>query len=135
MHDQDKKLKLSLLILRLSVFLVMYMWTIEKFLNPGHGIKVFKDFYFMGGLDERAMYLVGAIEMLLLLGFVVGYKKKITYGAVLILHAVSTLSSIKQYLAPFEDANMLFFAAWPMLAACFVLFIMRDSDTKWTIGK
>ncbi|NNC97556.1 MAG: hypothetical protein HKN88_05735 [Gammaproteobacteria bacterium] len=135
MHDQDKKLKLSLLLLRLSVFLVMYMWTIEKFLNPEHGIKVFEHFYFMGGLDEKAMYVIGAIEMLLLLGFVVGYKKKITYGAVLVLHAVSTLSSFKQYLAPFEGANMLFFAAWPMLAACFVLFILRDSDTKWTIGK
>ena len=133
MFDHNKNLKLSLLLLRLSVFLVMFVWTIEKFINPGHGVKVFEHFYFISGLDANIMYIVGALELLLILAFVVGYKKRITYGAVLILHAVSTLSSFKQYLNPFEG-NMLFFAAWPMLAACVTLYLLRDSDTKYTIG-
>jgi len=51
----------------------------------------------------------------------------------LVLHAVSTLSSFKQYLAPFDGPNLLFFAAWPMLAACFALFILRDLDKKWSV--
>lgn len=133
MSDQDKNLKLSLLLLRLGVFLVMFIWTFEKFVNPGHGIKIFEHFYFISGLGANIMYVIGALEMLLILAFVAGYKKKITYGAVALLHAVSTFSSFKQYLNPF-DGNMLFFAAWPMLAACIALFLLRDSDTKWTIG-
>jgi hypothetical protein len=133
MSDQDNNLKLSLLLLRLSVFLVMFIWTIEKFFNPGHGIKVFEHFYFLPGLGENIMYVIGALELILILAFVAGYKKKFTYGAVLLLHAVSTFSSFKQYLNPF-DGNMLFFAAWPMLAACIALYLMRDSDTKWTLG-
>ncbi len=54
-----------------------------------------------------------------------------TYGAVLLFHAVSTLSSWQMYLG-FD--NLLFFAAWPMLAACFTLFWLRDQDTLLTVG-
>jgi hypothetical protein len=79
------------------------------------------------------MYVIAAIELVILLKFVAGYKKKYTYGAVLVLHAVSTLSSFRQYLAPFDGPNLLFFAAWPMLAACFALFILRDLDKKWSV--
>ncbi len=74
------------------------------------------------------MYAIGGLEMIILLLFLAGYKKKYTYGAVLLFHTVSTLSSFKQYLAPFEGPGLLFFAAWPMLAACFALFLLRDND-------
>ena len=134
MTDQDRKLQLSLLLLRLAVFLVMFMWTIDKFINPGHAAKVYESFYYIAGLDVVLMYVIGAMEVILLLLFLVGYKKTYTYGAVLVLHAVSTLSSFKQYLAPFDGPNLLFFAAWPMLAACFALFLLRDQDKKWSVS-
>lgn len=57
------------------------------------------------------MFAIGVIELIILLLFLVGYKKKYTYGAVLALHAVSTLSSFKQYLAPFDGPNLLFFCS------------------------
>ena len=134
MKEQDDKLQLSLLLLRLAVFLVMFMWTIDKFINPGHAIKVFESFYKIAGMEIIIMYAIGAFEIILLLLFLAGYKKKYTYGAVLVLHAVSTLSSFKQYLAPFDGPNLLFFAAWPMLAACFALFLLRDQDRKWSVN-
>jgi putative oxidoreductase len=46
---------------------------------------------------------------------------------VFVFHAISTVASYRQYLDPF--ANLLFFAAWPMLAACYTLYILRDFDT------
>lgn len=134
MVEQDTKLELSLLLLRLSVFLVMFMWAIDKFINPGHAAKVYESFYYIAGLEAVVMYAIGAMEIGLLLLFLVGYKKKYTYGAVLVFHAVSTLSSFKQYLAPFDGPNLLFFAAWPMLAACLALFLLRDRDKKWSVS-
>ena len=134
MTDHDKRLQLSLLFLRLSVFLVMFMWTIDKFINPGHAASVYANFYYIPGLDSAVMYALGGIEIILLLLFLAGYQKKYTYGAVLILHAVSTLSSFKQYLAPFEGPSLLFFAAWPMLAACVALFLLRDQDKMLSVG-
>ena len=134
MTDHDKKLQLSLLFLRLTVFLVMFMWTIDKFINPGHAAKVYESFYYIAGLESVVMYSIGVIEIIILLLFLVGYKKKYTYGAVLVFHTVSTLSSFKQYLAPFEGPGLLFFAAWPMLAACFALFLLRDQDKMLSLG-
>jgi hypothetical protein len=52
---------------------------------------------------------------------------------VFVLHGISTLSSYRQYLDPFD--NLLFFAAWPMLAACFALYSLRDLDTRWTLAR
>lgn len=132
MLTHDKKMQLSLLSLRLTVFLVMLMWTIDKFVNPAHAASVYETFYFLSGLEPTVIYAIGALELVLLLLFLIGFQKCYTYGAVLILHAVSTFSSFGMYLTPFEGPNLLFFAAWPMLAACFTLFLLRDYDTMWT---
>ena len=128
----DQRISLALLLLRLGVFLVMVMWTLDKFFNPQHGARVFAKFYFIGGLSQSAFYAIGGVELLLLLGFLVGFHKRVTYGAVLLLHGISTLASFPMYLAPF--ANLLYFAGWPMLAACFALYSLRDLDTQWVVA-
>ncbi|MDZ7750625.1 MAG: hypothetical protein U5S82_02930 [Gammaproteobacteria bacterium] len=135
MNDHSRRLELSLLFLRLTVFLVMFMWTVDKFVNPGHAAAVFESFYRIPGLEAVVLYGIAAAEMVLLLLFVSGVLKTYTYGVVLVLHGISTLSSFKQYLAPFEGSHLLFFAAWPMLAACFALFVLRDEDRLWSLGK
>ena len=131
MNDRDR-VATALLALRLGVFLVMLMWTLDKFLNVGHASRIFESFYAVGGVGQMAFAIIGAAELALILAFVAGYQKRVSYGLVLILHGVSTLSSYRQYLDPFN--NLLFFAAWPMLAASFALYYLRDLDTKWTIG-
>ena len=131
----SKNLPIALLSLRLTVFLVMAMWTIDKFVNPAHALAVYEKFYFIGGLSTQIMWALGALEALLLLGFLIGFARTWTYGIVLGLHAVSTLSSFQQYLNPFEGPHLLFFAAWPMLAACFALFLLREDDTLLSVGK
>jgi uncharacterized membrane protein YkgB len=123
----EEKLRLSLLLLRLGVFIVMFMWTLDKFVNPDHAIGIFKQFYFLNGVSSGIMYALGAVEIVIVLGFVAGFKKRWTYGIVLVLHAVSTFSSFGRYLDPWK--NLLFFAAWPMLAACITLYLLRDYDT------
>ncbi len=123
---------ISLLAMRLSVFLVMLMWTLDKFVNPAHAAKVYEMFYFIPGLDAQAVLVIGILELILLAGFVLGLFKTYTYGLVLILHGVSTFSSFNMYLNPWEGGNLLFFAAWPMLAACYGLFLLRAEDTRCT---
>ena len=75
---------------------------------------------------------MGALQLILVLAFVAGIKKRFTYGLIFLMHGGSTLSALGQYLDAFN--NLLFFAAWPMWAACFVLYFMRDQDTKFTLG-
>ena len=121
----------SLLALRLGVFIVMFMWTMDKFVNPQHSSAIYERFYGVSGLGETAFLAIGVAQLLLVLGFVTGFAKRYTYGGILILHGLSTLSSWQQYLDPFK--LLLFFAAWPMFAACFALYYLRDMDTLWTL--
>ena len=107
------------------------MWTLDKFVNPAHAGKVFETFYGFSWLNQNLSYIVGAAELLLILAFFTGLWRRWTYGAVLVLHTVSTLGSYEQYLVPFD--HLLFFAAWPMLAACYTLYLLRDWDTIYTL--
>ncbi len=132
MKTKDR-LPLALFTLRISVFLVMLMWTLDKLVDPNHAARVFEKFYQISGLGIIHFYILGIAELILLLAFLVGYRKTLSYGLVLIFHAVSTFSSYQQYLDPFTYPNLLFFAAWPMLAACFVLYYLREFDTKLVV--
>jgi uncharacterized membrane protein YkgB len=133
MTETDKQ-GLALLLLRISVFIVMLVWTLDKFINPEHAAAVYEKFYLLGGLGKEIMYGIGVIELVILAGFILGAWKRVTYGAVLAFHTISTLSSYKQYLAPYDGPNILFFAAWPMLAACIALYLLRDRDVLFSLG-
>lgn len=127
----DKRIQTALFLLRLSVFIVMLVWTLDKFINPEHAARVFEHFYLLSNISPGVLKIVGGLELLIIFAFVAGYRKTLSYGFVLVLHAISTLSSYKMYLAAFD--NLLFFAAWPMLAACIALFYLRDLDTRFTV--
>lgn len=127
----ERRLQIALLLLRLGVFIVMLAWTLDKFINPAHAAGVFERFYFISGIGAMIMTVIAISELLIVLAFVLGLWKFYTYGFVLVVHGVSTLSSWKQYTV---DINLLFFAAWPMLAACAALFLLRDLDTLCTIN-
>ncbi|MGB5856012.1 MAG: hypothetical protein WBH20_12255 [Oceanisphaera sp.] len=130
-NDVQQRLQWSLLFLRLGVFIVMIMWTLDKFINPEHSALIFEKFYGVNNSSEILTYTLGTIQTILVISFLAGIKKRITYGIILVLHSISTLSSYNQYLDGFN--NLLFFTAWPMLAACFTLYILRDQDIKFTV--
>ena len=121
-----KQLPFALLLLRLGIFSVFLFWALDKLLHPAHAAKVFDTFFGMSGMGENVFYVIGAAQLVLVLAFVAGVLKTWTYGIILALHSVSTLAAFGKYLQPFD--NLLFFAAWPMLAACVTLFLLRDYD-------
>lgn len=128
----DLRLRVSLLGLRLGVALVFVLWALDKLLNSEHAAKVFGAFYGMPNAGGAMLTALGIAQLVLAAAFVLGLAKRLSYGAVLVLHAISTFSSYPKYLEPFS--NQLFFAAWPMLAACVALYLLRDYDTLATLG-
>ena len=132
--NQNQALTTSLLLLRLGVFVVFFMWTIDKFLNPAHTAAVFAKFYLIGNLSETLAYVVGALQMIIVFMFLLGIKKQFSYGFILLMHLISTLSTYEKYFDPWSSPNLLFYAAWPMLAACAALYLLREEDTKWTVS-
>ena len=127
------KLEISLFLLRVTVFIVMLAWTIDKIVNPAHGARILEGFYNIGGVGETVIMIMGAVELVIILAFLAGMWKKYTYGFVLILHGLTTFASWNSYIPP--DVALTFFAAWPMLAAAITLYLLRDLDVKFVIGK
>ncbi len=129
--DTQNRIEWSLFSLRLGTFIVMIMWTLDKFFNPGHSAKIFEHFYGISGSTDTVAYIIGTLQLILMLAFLVGIKKRLTYGIIFVMHGLTTLSSYNQYIDGFN--NLLFFAAWPMWATCFALYLLRDLDVKYTI--
>ena len=130
--DIERRVAISLLLLRLSLGLVMMVWAFDKILNPSHGAAVFEGFYGLSGVGESLVPMIGIAQGLIVLAFLVGFARTWSYGAVLFMHAVTTFVSFSAYLQPLK--NILFFAAWPMLAGLIALFLLRHEDRIASLG-
>ena len=71
----DKRIAWSLLLLRVGIAIVFLMWTIDKFVNPEHAAAVFKKFYMIPSLSNVAAYAVGAVQLVVVLAFLVGFHE------------------------------------------------------------
>jgi len=131
--QKPSNLELSLLIMRLATALFLLVWAIDKIVNQGHAQNVFKTFYFSAPPPETLTAL-GAVQTLIVLAFASGFARFWTYGAVLLMHLVSTLSTYGRLIDPWgPGAQLLFWAAIPVLAAMVALFLLRDQDRLLSI--
>ena len=130
-----ENLSKATLVLRVSVALFLLPWIIEKFTDPETTAKIFKAFYFVEDLPLAGSYAVGAIWLALWLAFIAGFNKRISYGLVMLLHGIGTVTTWFKLLPWMESYNHLFLAAIPTLGAMIVLYMLRDHDTIFTLDK
>lgn len=128
----EGKLQISLAIMRISIGIFFLVWSIEKIVAPELAQRVFKNFYF-AEINPTVSVIIGIIQTLIVLAFLLGLFKTWSYGALLGMHTVSVLSTYQQLLNPYEPPNHLFWAAVPVLAALVALFILRQEDQLLTI--
>jgi putative oxidoreductase len=127
MH-KPSTLELSLLIMRVATAAFLLVWAIDKIVNQGHAQNVFKTFYFATP-PPPVLTSFGVVQTLIVLGFAAGSARFWTYGAVLLMHVVSTVSSYGRLINPWvPGAQLLFWAAVPVLAAMIALFLLREQD-------
>ncbi|MBW3560273.1 MAG: hypothetical protein KY449_11005, partial [Proteobacteria bacterium] len=97
-----------------------------------HGASVFQAFYGLEAAPPILVYAAGAVQAVLVAAFALGIAKTWSYGAVGLMHAVTTAVSWKSYLGL---DNILFFSAWPMLAGLLALWLLRGEDRLLTLGR
>ncbi len=129
-----KPLPICLLILRIAMFAMFLVWAIDKFLRPGSEALMYQHAYHLPLLPSIAMYAIGAFQVILAACFVIGLQKTFTSGLVLVGVLIYTVASYRLYYPLFHNDNLLFFAAWPMLAVCISLYLLRHQDTLLAAG-
>lgn len=131
---RDRALETSLLLLRLSLGVFFLVWSIDKITNPGHTQAVFENFYMMPISPEIAL-AAGIVQTVVVAAFMAGAFKTLSYGALMLMHTVSTLSTWQQLVTPYQGgAAILFWAAVPVLFALIGLFVLRERDRLLSIS-
>src|SRR5262245_40942005 len=131
--QRSSNLEVSLVLMRLATAALLLVWSIDKMVNQGHAQNVFKTFYFTTPSPE-ILTGIGVAQTLIVLAFAAGFARFWTYGAVLLMHLVSTASTYARLINPWgPGAQLLFWAAIPVLAAMIALFLLRAQDRLLSI--
>lgn len=127
-------LSMALLILRAALGLFMLIWAIEKFVRPESYAQIYQYFYGLP-LGGTVVTLLGVLQVAIVIAFLAGYRKTLSYAAVALMNAASLVVSLPLILAPYQgETNHLFVASIPIVAASAVLFLLRDHDTALTVS-
>lgn len=131
---RDTKLEVSLLIMRLTFAAFILVWAVDKVIVPEHAKKVFSYYYFTD-LPAEPFLVIGIVQIAIIIAFAVGFLRFWTYGAMLVMHGVSTLSTYDKLVDPWDAGprGLLFWAAVPTLGAIIALFILRDRDRLFSV--
>ena len=108
--ELSRKLGIGLALIRISTGIFFLVWSIEKIIHPEVIQKVFSQILLIK-ISTTVSIAIGVIQTLIILAFMAGLFKIWTYGAILGMHAVSTLSTYKELFNPYEPPNHLFWAA------------------------
>ncbi len=60
--DFEKKLSVSLFSMRVTIFIVMLMWTIDKLIRPEHASAVYEKFYGLSGVMGYDHFLLTGVS-------------------------------------------------------------------------
>lgn len=123
--------RIGLLSMRLGVATVFMAWTIDKMVNYAHNAGMIGHYYGLQ-ISQPVLLAVGIVELVIVLAFIAGIYKTLTYGFILLAHTGTTIASFHRLLPPYEIHQLLYFGSIPMLGACIGLFLMRDKDTLLT---
>ncbi len=130
-----RNLKLPLFLTRLSIAIFLLPWVLLRLTKVEAGSGLFEKYYFIKDMPNSVALLIAIFWAVLLLAFVSGFKKRISYGLVLALHAIGTILTIPYLIPGTENFKILFMAAIPTIAAMGLLYILRDQDTLLTIDR
>jgi uncharacterized membrane protein YphA (DoxX/SURF4 family) len=134
MSSLESRLALALLLQRLTLGIFFMQWGIEKLVVPATTTGIFQRFYGLEVGGPLPMVL-GIAQCALALAFLLGLKPRLTYGAVLLLHTITTLVTIPRLLNPWNPvSNHFFMTGVPVLAAFFLLYLLRDAD-RYTLPR
>lgn len=123
----DRPLAIALAAMRLSVGLFFLVWASEKIIAPDIARRVAETFYFSSPSDQ-ALLVTGLAQVLLIAAFMAGLFRFWTYGALVVIHTMSVLTTLPRLIDPFSPPNHLFWAGVPLIALLLALFLLRDRD-------
>ncbi len=133
MTDKSK-LEAALLILRLSIGAFLAVWASLKFLRPEWMVNVFRGVYGQEWVTQDMAFIIGGLQALIVIAFVIGFYRTFTYGFVTLMHATGVVGSIPNLINFTKYPSNLLWTSVATLGALVALFILRDFDNLWSVS-
>lgn len=132
--SDERRIQAALLTMRWATAAFLLVWAIDKIVSPKHAQAVFAKYYLLQDASHALLVTAGLAQVAVILAFAAGWLRAWSYGAVLLMHLVSTASTLPHLLMPWaQGSQLLFWAAVPVLAAMLALFVLRDLDRLFSI--
>ncbi len=133
----DRKIKLALLIMRLGIGSFLAVWTSLKFIRPEWMVNVFRNTYGLDWITADYAYGVGTIQALLVLAFVLGIYRTLSYSIIVVMHGTGVVGALLGggLLNFAKFPNNLLWTSVATLAALVALWILRDLDEYTVDGQ
>lgn len=127
-------LRLPLFLTRLSIAVFLLPWILMRFIKGGESAKNISQKYYFFEQPDILTTLIGVGWLVLLAAFLVGFKKKISYLLVFLIHGVGTAFSLRFMIPGTDNFVPTFMAALPTLMAMYLLWTLRKEDTLLSLG-
>lgn len=126
-----RRLTQALAAMRITTGLFFLLWAVEKFVRPEVNARIWDHFYRLS-IAVNFSYVVGALNVVMALALIAGFKRRFTYAYWTLFHTVSVLSTYRQLVRPYSESNHLFLAGVPIVALMVALYLLRDWDA-WSL--
>ena len=140
---ENRRIEVSLFIIRVTAAIFLGLWATLKFHHPEWTQNIFKGAYRLKdfgleNLPAEVSYMLGGLQILIVLAFACGILRTWTYGLMMLMSAAGVLGSLGS-IVNFNDQGELIAAyaryprnlmltSIPTLGALIALFILRDQD-------
>jgi len=128
--NQNRKIEIALLIMRLSAAIFLGLWATLKFHHPEWTQNIFKGAYRIEFFEvTNAMaYTFGILQLMIVVAFAIGLWRFWTYGLMMLMSAAGVIGSLGSFAAYMNYPKNLMLTSIPTLGALIALFILRDLD-------
>ena len=130
--NPDSRDAVALLILRLGLAWFLFVWAVNKVLEPEQYMRIWGSFH---GIDIGATmpYVMGAAQIIICVMAALGLWRTLSYGLLFLMHLVTVIVIFPSLIAPFviEDGfpvNRNNSIALATLAAFAALWMLRHRD-------
>lgn len=144
------RLNAALLIIRLGIGAFLVVWASLKFLRPEWMVNVFRNTYKLEWVTQDYAFIVGGLQMLVVIIFILGLWRTVTYAFITLMHSAGVIGTLLGGNLLFKGGlikaittgefaigyslfpSNLLWTSVATLAALVALFILRHHD-GWTI--
>lgn len=110
------------------------MWASLKFYRPEWMVNVFRNVYGQAWVTQDLAFLVGGLQMAIVIAFLIGFARKYVYGFIVLMHATGVIGSYANLINFTKYPNNLLWTSVATLGALIALFLLRESDNLFSVS-